>query len=283
MTLAGFRAQLIARLGRRDAVAAYVAAGLEEPVLALFGTPLAAIDSLLGIKVARAQFHGRGADALLRAIIRLYQSGAGLPRHGTRDVWPTMLVVAFYPAILRLWRRIRTDSHEREELHEIVLDAFLSGARSLPRIGEIVYIPKRLRREMERRAFAEVKGACADRALTRELVTEALDRGRIEPFAGGRSEETPFAIDESFDLEAMSEGLGPRMGATLTVLDAKEPSFRLLTRALRPDLPADEQERLYQRLKRRYARQRVDGVDARSLPPWWRAITDPKEDGRRRP
>jgi hypothetical protein len=269
------RAQLVARLGRGDAIDTFVAAGLEEPVLGLFATPLAAIDSLLGLKVARAQFHGRGADALLRAIIRQYQSG-------TRDLWPTMLVVAFYPAILRLWRRIRTDSHDLDELHELVLDAFLSGARSLRRIGEITYIPKRLRKAMEGRAFAEVKGACADRALTRDLVTEALDRGRIEPFAGGRAEETPHAIDEVFELEAMGEGLGPRVGAALSVLDEKEPSLRRLTRALRPDLSADDQERLYQRLKRRYARQRADGADATTLPPWWRAITDPNEDGRRR-
>ncbi len=269
------RSQLIARLGRADAVALYLAAGHEEPVLALFAGPLAAIDALLGIKVARAKFHGRGADALLRAIIRRYQASRD-------DLWPSMLLVAFYPAILRLWNRIRTGSHDREELHELVIDAFLSGARSLKRIDDIVYIPVRLRREMERRAFTEVKGACEDRALTQQLVTEALDRGRIEPFAGGREEETPHPIDESLELEAMAIGLGAGAGRTLAALDAKDPSLRHLTRALRPDLSGEEQERLYQRLKRRYARKRLRGANPRSLPPWWRAITDPKEDKRGR-
>jgi hypothetical protein len=128
-----------------------------------------------------------------------------------------------------------------------------------------------------------VKDATADRALTNDLVTEALDRGRVEPFAGGRTEETPHPLDdEALELEAMSEGLGTRVGAALSVLDEKEPSLRRFTRALRPDLAPEEQERLYQRLKRRYARQREGGGDATTLPPWWRAITDPKEDERRR-
>jgi hypothetical protein len=271
-----FRARMVARLARPDAIATHLAASSNEPILGLFATPLAAIDSLLGLKVARAHFHGRGADALLRAIIRQYQSSSS-------DVWPTMLIVAFYPAINRLWKRIRTDHHEREDLHELVLDAFLSGARALRRIGDVVYIPVRLRRAMEARAFREVKDAIAERALTHDLVTEALDRGRVEPFAGGREEETPHPLDdELLELEAMGAGLGSRVDAALSVLDEKEPSLRRLTRALRPDLPPDEQERLYQRLKRRYARKRERGVDARTLPPWWRSITDPKEDERRR-
>jgi hypothetical protein len=272
---ARLRPQLVTRVGRADAVVTYASAGAAEPVLALFGTPLAAIDSLLGIKVARAKFHGRGADALLRAIIRRYQTSHD-------DLWPAMLLVAFYPAILRLWNRIRTGSHDRDELHELVIDAFLSGARSLKRIDDIVYIPVRLRREMERRAFTEVKGACEDRALTHQLVTEALDRGRVEPFAGGREEEMPHPVEESLELEAMATGLGAVAGRTLAALDAKDPSLRELTRALRPDLSGEEQERLYQRLKRRYARKRARGVNAQSLPPWWRAITDPKEDRRGR-
>jgi hypothetical protein len=269
------RDRLVTRLGHRRSIATFVAAGSREPVLGLFATPLAAIDSLLGLKIARAQYHGRGADALLRAIISEYQAG-------NVDLWPTMLVVAFYPAILRLWRRIRTDSHEFDELRDLVVESFLSGARALRRVRDVTLIPVRLRTEMERRAFAEVKETCADRSLTRDLVTEALDRGRIEPFVAGRSEATPHHADEVLELEEMTEALVASAPGALTVMNAPEPSLRQLTRALRPDLTPADQERLYQRIKRRYLRHRTDGVDATSLPPWWRALTDPKEDERRR-
>jgi hypothetical protein len=256
-------------------IAVFAAAGAREPVLGLFATPLAAIDSLLGLKVARAQYHGRGADALLRAIIREYQRGSA-------ELWPTMLIVAFYPAILRLWRRIRTDSHEFDELRDLVVEAFLAGARSLRRIDDVTLIPVRLRTEMERRAFTEVKDTCADRALTNDLVTEALDRGRIEPFVAGRAEATPHPADEVLEIEEMTEALIASAPAALAVMHAREPSLRRLARVMRPDLAPADQERLYQRIKRRHLRLREEGVDGSKLPPWWRALTDPKEDERRR-
>jgi hypothetical protein len=245
-------------------------------VLGLFPTPLAAIDALLGLKIARAQYHGRGADALLRDIVGAYQAG-------TDDLWPAMLIVAFYPAILRLWRRIRTDSHDFDELRDLVIEAFLSGARSLRRIGDVTFIPVRLRTEMERRAFAEVKDTCADRTLTNDLVTEALDRGRIEPFVGGRGEATPHAIDDALEIEAMTEALLASAPEALAVMDERQPSLRRLTQVLRPDLTPEDQERLYQCIKRRRLRQRAGGAEASSLAPWWEALmntrTKTKGDG----
>jgi hypothetical protein len=256
----------IARLRKRDAVATFKEAGqTREPVLGLFATPLAAIDALLGLR-----------DALLRATIREYQSGRS-------DVWPTMLVVAFYPAINRLSRRIqRFGSHEPEEIRAFVIESFLSGARSLRRINDVAMIPVRLKTRMVRRAVDEAKGRHADRTLTSELVTEAFDRGRIEPFAAGRPVATPHPADEVLDIEAMTEALVAGAPAAFAAMDDEEPSLRRLTRVLRPDLAPADQERLYQRIKRRYLRQRADGADASSLPPWWRVLTDPKEDERRR-
>src|SRR5207253_4011564 len=92
--------------------------------------------------------------------------------------------------------RTPTDAQDPEEVRAIVLDAFLVGARSIRNIEDVTIIPARLHTEMNRRAFAAVNDPCDERALIHDLVTEALDRKRIEPFAGGRAEATPYGTDE---------------------------------------------------------------------------------------
>lgn len=259
-------AQLTERLKLPDAVATYEAAGAgRHTVLRHYDTPLEAIRLLLGLKVGHPEFHGRGADALLRAILHEYQTTS-------LDVWPSMLVVAFYPAMCSLTARLNAGSGDPDDVFGLVLESFLAAARLMPRLPERKLLPLALCSEMSHRAFAARRKIRKDRKLTHEAVTEALDRGRIEPFANGRSEKSRDPTEALVGREETRQVLTELGPAVLAVLTTHNPSLRKLTRAVRPDLTPPEQEALYQRLKRYYARSRRLGVEPEDLPPWWLSL-----------
>ena len=241
---------------------AFFAASAREPVFGLFPSPLAAIDGLL----ARAKDHYRGADALLRAIIKHYQASRD-------ELWPAMLVLPFHHKICDLALALkRTDGIEFDDAHELAVMSLLEGARSFEKPDEIVLLPLRLRLEMERRAKRALKKARLARART----------DQTESFEDTAAEETLNPLEGLLEVYQLSPELRARVLAYAESWSGKAPSHRELVSILRSDLAQDDQERLYQRIKQRRARELAGGVHPDSLPPWWRAITDPNEDGRRR-
>ena len=258
-----FRARMEAAVERR--AHAFIAASKYAPVFGLFPSPRAAIDELL----ARAKDHYRGADALLRAIITRYQ-GSG------EELWPAMLVRSFHHKVCEFALALtRTDPIEFDDAHELAITSLLEGARSFARPDEIVAIPFRLCLEMERRAR---------RALKKDRRSRARDE-QTEPFEDETCEtreEVLNPLESLLEAHQLSPELRARVLAYAGSWDGKAPSPRAVVSILRPDLAPDDQERLYQRLKQRRARELASGAHPDSLPPWWRAITDPNEDGRRR-
>ncbi len=245
VVIRAFRARTDATVDAR--AHAFVAASAQETVFGLFPSPRAAIDELL----ARARDHYRGADALLRAIIKQY-------RGSREELWPAMLVRSFHHTVC-----------------EFAIAALLEGARSLANADEIVAIPHRLRLEMERRTR---------RALKKDRCSRARDE-QVEPFDDERLEtgdEGPSPLETLLEVHHLSPEFRARVLAYAESWDGKMPSHRQLVSILRSDLAQNDQERLYQRLKQRRARELASGVHPDTLPPWWRAITDPNEDGRRR-
>jgi hypothetical protein len=265
------RIRFLHRLEDKVGVRQYRKVAAHDVVLGLFATPVEALDEMLGLEVARAHANFRAADALLRAILKQH-------RVAKHDLWSTMLVLAFFPAISDLARRARSFVHDEDERRVLIIEGFLDGAAQLKPLDTVDRIPMRLCQGMRRHAFREIYNRVAERRVLRELVTAAFDRRRIEPFVRGRSEAQAHPIEDGLSVEKMIEILAKNAPAALEVLQSEEPSLRALTRALRPDLSPPEQERLYQRWKRRYARAAERG-ELESLPPWWEAITQPEQEG----
>ncbi len=263
VVIRAFRARTDATVDAR--AHAFVAASAQETVFGLFPSPRAAIDELL----ARARDHYRGADALLRAIIKQY-------RGSREELWPAMLVRSFHHTVCEFaLREARKDRVPFDDVHETAIAALLEGARSLANADEIVAIPHRLRLEMERRTR---------RALKKDRCSRARDE-QVEPFDDERLEtgdEGPSPLETLLEVHHLSPEFRARVLAYAESWDGKMPSHRQLVSILRSDLAQNDQERLYQRLKQRRARELASGVHPDTLPPWWRAITDPNEDGRRR-
>jgi hypothetical protein len=258
-----FRARTEATIDAR--AHAFVAASEQETVFGLFPSPRAAIDELL----ARAEDHYRGADALLRAIIKQYL--------GTREeLWPAMLVRAFHHTLCELaLKEARKDRVPFDDVHEIATISLLEGARSFEKLDEIVALPLRLRLEMQRRTR---------RALKKERCSRARDE-QVEPFDDERletGEEVSMPLETLLEVHQLSPELRARVLAYARSWNGKMPSNRELVSILRSDLARNDQERLYQRLKQRRARELASGAHPDSLPPWWQAITNPNEDERRR-
>jgi hypothetical protein len=244
---------------------AFVAASAHEPVFGLFPSPRAAIDELL----ARAKNHYRGADALLRAIIKRYQ-------RSPEELWPAMLVLSFHHMLCEFaLKEARKDGLLFDDVHEIAIISLLEGARSFKRVEEIARLPFLLRLEMQRRTR---------RALRKNRHSRARD-GQVDPFDDENletGEEVPDPLESLLEVHKLSPEFRARVLAYAESWDGRAPSHRQLVSILRSDLAQDDQERLYQRIKQRRARELASGVHPDSLPPWWRAITDPNEDGRRR-
>jgi hypothetical protein len=263
VVIRAFRARTDATVERR--AHAFVEASTDVPVFGLFPSPRAAIDELL----ARAKNHYRGADALLRAIIKQYQ--------GSREeLWPAMLVRSFHHTLCELaLEEARKDSLPFDDVHEVAIISLLEGARSLKRLDEIVRLPLLLRLEMERRTR---------RALRKHRHSQARDE-QVDPFDDEMPETgdaVPSPLESLLEAHQLSPELRARVLAYAASWDGKAPSHRQLVSILRSDLAPGDQERLYQRVKQRRARELASGAHPDSLPPWWRAITDSNEDGRRR-
>ena len=264
VVIRAFRARTDATVDAR--AHAFVAASEQETVFGLFPSPRAAIDKLL----KRASRHYRGADALLRAIIKRYQESA-------EELWPAMLVAAFHHTICKFaLREARKDQNRVpfDDVHDIAIASLLEGARSFAKPDEIVAIPCLLCREMKRRTKAALKKERLSHARAEQ--TEAFEDETFEPL------EDRDPLERALEIHQLSAELRARVLAYVESWDGKPPSERTLVTILRSDLGPADQERLYQRVKRRRARLVDDGADPETLPPWWREITNPNEDGRRR-
>lgn len=260
------RRQLTARLAKPDALATFGEAQLRHPeALSPYATPMAAVEHVLALTAGRDNEEVKVANSILRAMVLEYQATP-------RDTWAAALILTVGPAMRRLAFLARPRRLDPDDLVHQMVESLLVMAMAHPAVAEDTYLPVYLKREMSRHAFEEWEHGRKDKSRTHAAVTDALERGRIEPFADGRDELTSDPVEDMVARETLGlvlHALGP-LAVGAFMLDI--PSLRNFTRLARSDLSGAKQESLYQLLKRWYARCRAKGLCLDELPPGWLAL-----------
>lgn len=185
-------------------------------------------------------------DALTRALLtESCESG--------KTLWASMLLVAYYPMLSRLRRRLFSDSVPRDELDQTVVTAFLAALKEMSVHEYEDRVAMRLRQRTERHVFAvlrkerEQQHSSAD---DEELVRHGEEAA--QPRRHERTEEEMFELSRLLE-RAAAEGF-PASG--LEVVAATVLGRVQLREYVERLAPGDEveRERMYQRLKRQRSR-----------------------------
>ncbi len=210
-------------------------------------TALAAHVDLASVLVALADETEEGypaREALTRALLEEQ-------RESSARVWASALLLAYYPMLSRLRRRLVTSSVSPEELDQVVVTAFLAavGGVSL----DLDRLPMRLRQRTERQVFAFLRKEREHQHPSAELDdlamygTESIQQRRIL-----ETDENLFELSLLIE-RAAANGVPPQ---SLEVVEATVLRRELLRNYVERTGPKDivERERTYQRLKRQRSR-----------------------------
>jgi hypothetical protein len=172
-------------------------------------------------------------------------------REGGVSLWGSALLLAYYPMLSRLRRRLVTTTVTSDELDQVVVAAFLAAVGEVPL--HLDRLPMRLRQRTERQVFAYLRKEREEyypRGDAGEL--DAMSAEYRQGLSPQRHDDT--LLDLSLLLErAVAQGVPPR---SLEVVEATVLHRELLRSYVERVGPEDEveRERTYQRLKRQRSR-----------------------------
>ena len=133
-------------------------------------------------------------DLGTRGLLAEYQRG------GAR-LWPTLLLVAYYPMLSRLRHRIWGDAMDDDDLDQLVITSFLSVCSCFDLERYDTYTVVRLRHATQRQVFNALRETQREREEHRKLEELAEDLGGLNPFQ--EYESAPSALE----LEEMAQAL----------------------------------------------------------------------------
>ena len=241
------RTALICELGTAENRRAARCAQGRRATLARYPTLLAALEEVVGLNGD----YGRADDATVDVFLReLLDEQTEFPHR----VWPTAIMVAFFPAITKLKLRARSSAHDEDGLRDLVLDGCLEAIKQVARESHRDRLPMRLKQAMQRHVFAAIRAACGERELVSNLVTSALATRAVEPFAQGRSELVPHVGELLVEIREATRDAhaGDDLALARRLDDASSLLERL--RMLNPDAADEDIEQMYERLKKRVSR-----------------------------
>jgi hypothetical protein len=241
------RDEVIRELHSPESRRAFREARFRRAAFASYATLVAALAHVFGLGGEYGRADGATIDAFMRAVLDEHVE------HPHR-VWPTALMAAFFPAIKRLKRKAVSSAHNDDGIRDLVLIGCLEAVDRVAQIRDRDRLPMRLRQAMRRHVFRAIRAACRERELLRDLVTVALDTGAMEPFAQGRREAVPHVGEMLVEIREATRSAHDGDDSQLTKKLAAASTLRERLRMLYPDVSAEDQEQMYQRLKRRSTR-----------------------------
>jgi len=241
------RTALVRELDTVECRRAFRRAQERRPMLARYPTLVAALEEIVGLGGG----YGRADDATVDAFFRALLDEQ---REFPHAVWPTAIMLAFFPAITNLKLRVRSSAHDEDALRDLVLDGCLEAIEQVSRVSSRDRLPMLLKQAMQRHVFAAVRSACGERELVSNLVTSALTTRSVEPFAQGRSELVPHVGELLVEIREATRDAhdGDDLELARRLDDASSLLERL--RMLYPDAPDEDIAQMYERLKKRVSR-----------------------------
>jgi hypothetical protein len=245
MCLSSLRPGLVLSLRTASAVAAFIEGASRQP--SLESSP--SLDAPLFEMQDQSEKTYPRRDELTRAFIAESQR----TRH---PVWATALTIAYLPMLRRLRSRLVSDTQQRGDLDQLVLESFLVAIANFRLEKRRDRAPMYLRQDTQRAVFRALR---LDQRATVEM-RRMLDELGDEP------EADPVRMSASGDEvdEADVRELHSMLGRHLSALDATEDVAELVRRTtlgrenlaafvreLAPGADEAEHYRLYNRLKRR--------------------------------
>jgi hypothetical protein len=243
MLCAALRRELDTVASRR----AFCTAQGRRTILARYPTLVAALEEIVGLNGA----YGRADEA---TVDEFFRDVLDEQREFPHRVWPTAVMVAFFPAITKLKLRARSSAHDEDGLRDLVLDGCLEAIKQVGRESHRDRLPMRLKQAMQRHVFTAIRAACSERELVSNLVTAALATRSVEPFAHGRGELVPHVGELLVEIREATRDAheGDDFELARRLDDASSLLERL--RMLYPDAPDEDIAQMYERLKKRVSR-----------------------------
>lgn len=244
----------------------------EEPCSALFEDAkehypglrcYATIADALTVILARNEVRWHRKELLIRII--LWEL-----RRRPHELWSSLLMLAAYPMLIRIYARIQGRALLRDELTHVIVETFLATARSLPleQLRDRTFL--RLRQATQRRLFTLLRDherallteRCATAAFLTWWFDERAAAGEGSCWPETAAEQAPR---QDFELATAQAQVAFLVENALGVLNSNklELVIATLVRGERltsfvdrvyPDLPSQERGRMYQTLKRRHSR-----------------------------
>jgi hypothetical protein len=232
------------------------AARSRQPAFRVHATVLSVLGAL---DDERSDDYGE-REQLTRAILEEHQSSshrADPPR--IASFWTTLLLVAFYPMLVRTRFSITADAVEKDDLDQVVIEAFLSTATSLRIEGRHLLV-LRLRNRTRRAVFAHVRGQRRDRRSLSDLSAQhAADKDFESPARPARAVRTrSYEPDDDSLAGLLTMHVGgsieqAQLDLVIATLVRGERLSAIVDRQ-HPDLSPADRARVYERVKRMHSR-----------------------------
>ncbi|MCK9521489.1 MAG: hypothetical protein M0R76_00395 [Proteobacteria bacterium] len=212
------------------------------------------IASVLGILADDGKKPYAEKEALTRTLIAEQQVSPS-------SFWASVLLVAYYPMLSRLRHRIWGDTIPAEDLDQLVVTCFLAVVSDYPADGRLDRTALRLRQRTERRVLGVVRREQDERQQATPVEPETFEELEVERWPEVR-DESPRGPRNAMEAADVVSLLVERTGdmldgetfdlVTATIVCGKR--IPVFLERLLPDLPSDEKNRVYQRVKRRHSR-----------------------------
>jgi hypothetical protein len=209
-------------------------------------TACSGLQDLLRIVADRAPGSYPLREALSRAMLAEYQRTLAEP-------WPSALLIAYAPLLLSTSRAVESDLVPPADLNQIVVEAFLTVARSFPLDRWRTHTARRLKHRTRERVFATLNRAEREVLRVRADDETARTGGSRTPPDSALAE--PAVSDETNANIKLLIELAGDLATTLQLQVVAETCIR--NRPLKefvasehPEAGAAEQKRLYEQLKR---------------------------------
>lgn len=201
-------------------------------------------EKVLGALACERADHYEERERLTRALLAEHR------RH-THAIWSELLIVAYYPMLSRLRYRLVSERLTGDDLDQLVLMAFLRAIDDVPFETKADRIALRLRQRTARLLFQQLGREHNGQRLLEELEEHHHERPQSEGDSGADSFEHRLVLGEL--CRAASDDLPESALVVLRATVLEQECLHALAKRL-CDGNAQEQPRVYQRLKRQRSR-----------------------------
>ncbi len=215
--------------------------------------------SVLGVLDDEAPESYDGKEELTRSILEAYQtSHRSNGPAGHSSYWTTLLLAAFYPMLNRLRFEIISDTIDRDDLDQLVIESFLKSALNLHVDGRR-RLALRLKNRTRRDAFERIRGDWRRQKRSKEVASEVVTC-QIDPLAGRRRarQRRPLAGEAESLADLLLEYAGDtieqaQLDLVIATMIRREKLPAIVARQ-HPHLSPEERVRVYERIKRKHCR-----------------------------